>query len=178
MRHCLSERVLYSGPRKFIEKEVFGQDDLLRHRAALFLTPTKNIPAIWVGKGPLDVKLPILTPDFIEFQEIRSYASPRFWVDLMQQATEQIRWVLMEKAHVRIIRYDLGKLRDDHFRIGTKALVDALKFKTSGRRDGRYLYYFGAILDDDGKSATFEYRQEIVNCKSLCGIRIQVLDAL
>lgn len=170
--------MLFRGPCKFSAKEVFSQDNLFRHRAALFLTPTKNIPSIWVGKGPLDVKLPFLTPDFLEFQEVRSYAIPRFWVDLIQQATERIRWMLMEKAHVRIIRYDLDTLRDDHFRIGAKALVDALKFKTSGRRDGRYLYYFGAIRDDDGNSATFEYRQEIVNCKSLCGVRIQVSNAL
>jgi hypothetical protein len=176
MRNCLSEHVLFSGPCKFSAKEVFSQDDLFRHRAALFLTPTKNIPSIWVGKGFLDIRLSILTPDFIEFQEIRSYAIPRFWVDLIQQATRLIRWTPLEKAHVRIIRYDQVKLRDDHFRIGTKALVDSLKFKTSGRRDGRSLYYFGAIMDDDGDSATFEYRQEIVDCKSFCGIQIQVTD--
>ena len=174
MRSSLSEHVLCSGSCKFSTAQVSCQDDLFRHRAALFLTPTKNIPLTWIGKGSLDVRLSTLTPDFIEFQEIRSYAIPRFWVDLIQQASHKIRWIPMEKALVCITRYDLIKLRDDHFRIGAKALVDALKFKTSGRRDGRYLYYFGAILDDDEKSATFESRQEIVDCKILCGIRIQV----
>lgn len=176
MKSDISELVLSRGPWKFSAKEVFNQDDLFRHRAALFLTPTKNIPSTWIGQGALDVRLPILSPDYIEFQEIRSYAIPRFWVDLIQQATGKIRWLPIEKAHITITRYDVIELRSDHFIIGSKAVIDALKFKTSGRRDGRNLYYFGAIYDDAPKYITSEYHQETVDCKSLCGLRIRVTE--
>jgi hypothetical protein len=58
--------------------------------------------------------------------------------------------------------------------MGTKALLDALKVKTMGRQDGRLLYYFGAIWNDDAASVTVEYIQESVEHPRLAKLRVQV----
>jgi hypothetical protein len=58
--------------------------------------------------------------------------------------------------------------------MGTKALLDALKVKTTGRQDGRLLYYFGAIWNDDAASVTVEYIQESVEHPRLAKLRVQV----
>lgn len=176
MEDFLSYHIYNNGPTEFQTKDILKQKELFYHRAALYYTHSKNLPSEWIGTGLLDVKLTIPTPDYLESREIRSYAIPRFWVDLIQQATEKIRWTPLPLAYVRITRYDLIKLRDDHFIIGAKSLRDSLKFSTNGRRDSHLLYYFGAIMDDDCASADFKYYQEIVSCKSLRGIRIQVSD--
>jgi hypothetical protein len=47
-----------------------------------------------------------------------------------------------------LVRYDYFLIRSDHVAIGMKGVLDALKVRTTGRRDGRLLYYFGAIVDD------------------------------
>ena len=59
--------------------------------------------------------------------------------------------------------------------IGTKALLDALKMRTTGRRNGVYLHYFGAIVDDGLGFVDLEWRQELVKHPRDAGIRIQVV---
>ena len=54
----------------------------------------------------------------------------------------------MVPAKVTFIRYD-SEIHGTQNVYGAKALLDALKFRTSGRRDSRMLYYFGAIRDDN-----------------------------
>ena len=144
----LSERVLENHPVTFSATEVSAQTDLFAHRAALFYTPTSSIPSEFIGFGPLDITLPIVTADYTEAIELRSPTSPRFWVDLIQRQTMKIRWHPIPRARVRITRHDYYRIRDDHFVAGIKALLDAFKERTSGRRDGVWLYYFGAIVDD------------------------------
>jgi hypothetical protein len=146
--NSISEEIDLKGPITFTGKRLARQDCLLAHRSALFFTPTKNIPQEWVGNGPVDISIPIVSPDYTDFFEIPSYRTPRFWVDLIQRQTAKLRWKPFVPARVDIIRYDYFQIRWDHLSFGVKALVDALKVRTTGRRDGRYLYYFGAILDD------------------------------
>jgi hypothetical protein len=45
---------------------------------------------------------------------------------------------------------------------GAKGLLDVLKVRVTGRRDGLYLYYFGAIVDDDSASVDVSWEQELV----------------
>lgn len=170
----LSDYIYYNGPTTFTLKEVAAQSNLFAHRAALYYTPTKNVPDEWIGSGELDVRLPLPSPDYLEVREVRGYAIPRMWVDLLQRATQRIRWTPVRPAYVIFTRYDLYALSDDHFMIGMKALRDALKASTTGRSDARLLYYFGAIHDDDGASADFTYLQVKVDEPSACGTRIQV----
>jgi hypothetical protein len=49
---------------------------------------------------------------------------------------------------VELVRFDVGEPYY-YDQAGAKSLVDALKVSTTGRRDGKRLYYFGAIFDDD-----------------------------
>lgn len=179
MPDILSDHVYSNGATRFTVDQVAEQGDLFGHRAALFLTPTCNIPEEYIGRGPLDVRLPITTPDYLEAIEVRSYAIPRLWVDLLQRATGKIRWAPTHPARVTITRYDTVKLRSVHLVMGMKALLDALKVCTTGRSDGKSLYYFGAISDDDSRSIIGEWKQEIVAHRGLCGTRIAVcpLDA-
>ena len=174
MPDLLSDHVYYNGPTRFTAEEVAGQPSLFDHRAALFLTPTAHIPVEHVGNGSLDVRLPIPTPDYLEAIEIRSYSIPRMWVDLIQRATGKVRWTAIRPARVVITRYDPVRLRDDHLVMGMKAIIDALKFQTTGRGDGQLLYYFGAIWDDDNDSIKGKYLQELVPDRSASGTRIQV----
>jgi len=175
MKDILSDHVYYHGPTKFLCKKIQEQDDLFFHRAALLFTPSKNLPAKYIGAGAADISLPIVTPDYLEVREISAYASPKLWVDLIQRATSFIRWTPIDNAKVTITRRDFIKLRDDHYRMGAKALVDSLKYETTGRRDGRSLYYWGGIWDDDKDNASFFYQQEIVDDLSQVGMRIQII---
>lgn len=173
----LSQHVYYNGPTEFSSGQVGTQPGLFWHRAALFLTPTDSIPSQFVGNGPLNVTLPMPTPDYLEVQELQGYSTPRLWTDMLQRQTGKIRWHPMRPAKVVFTRFDAEPLRSDHYVIGTKALADALKYRTTGRRDGRFLYYFGAIWDDDQTSAEFEYLQVPVESPRKACIRIEVVSS-
>lgn len=155
MSDILSNYVYFHGPTIFTCQEIQEQDDLFYHRAALFYTPSINLPTEFIGSGTVDIALPIVTPDYLELGEIHAYVSPKLWVDLIQRTTGFIRWTPIESAMVIITRRDFVKLRDDHYILGTKALRDALKHKTTGRKDGQSLYYWGAVWDDDIKNFRF-----------------------
>jgi hypothetical protein len=58
--------------------------------------------------------------------------------------------------------------------IGTKALIDALKVKTTGRKDKKYLHYFGAILDDGPQFVDIHFKQEYVKHPKNACVRIEV----
>jgi hypothetical protein len=56
-----------------------------------------------------------------------------------------------------------------------KSLLDALKASTTGRRDRRLLYYFGAIRDDNNTDLVeFQLTQEHVNSPAKAGTRVIV----
>jgi hypothetical protein len=173
-RDILSDHIYYNGPTAFTHEAVAMQPDLFAHRAALFYTPTENLPEEFVGSGILDITLSLPTPDYLEYQELRGYSSPQLWVDQLQRQTWKIRWTPIWAAHIIFTRFDIVRLRDDHYVMGTKALLDALKVKTTGRQDGRLLYYFGAIWNDDAASVTVEYIQESVEHPRLAKLRVQV----
>jgi len=59
----------------------------------------------------------------------------------------------MDPARVMFVRYDCFLIRSDHLYIGMKALRDALKVRTTGRHDGIYLHYFGAIEEGPNSRA-------------------------
>ncbi|WP_088258347.1 hypothetical protein [Fimbriiglobus ruber] len=170
----ISESVEHDPTRTFTLTELRDQDELFLHRAALFFTPSGEIPPEHVGSGPLDVTLPITTPDWTDFFIIRAYAMPQLWVDLLQRATAKIRWTYFHPAFVRFTRYDVDSIRTDHLATGTKALLDALKVRTHGRSDGRLLHYFGAIWDDGPGQVEVEWRQEVVRHPADARIRIEV----
>lgn len=58
-RDDLSKRLYYEGPTAFSRAELAAEPNPFAHRAALFFTPTKNIPDDWVGERPLTVRLPL-----------------------------------------------------------------------------------------------------------------------
>jgi hypothetical protein len=162
-------------PISFTLGQVQASPDLIRERAALFYTPTKNLPAQWIGEGEIDVTLPVVCPSFFEGLEIRWYQTPRFWVDLLQRVTGKLRWRSMDPSEVRIIRYDSVEVGYGEGISGAKALLDALKEKTYGRSDGHLLYYFGAIVDDTpGNLLRYEFREESVSHPSLAKARVIV----
>jgi hypothetical protein len=159
----LTNIIEYEGPKSFSREKIFEIENLFNQRCALFYTPTENIPSQWIGKGPLDVVLPIPTPSYHEYFEIYGYKTPRLWVDLLQRVTGKIRWQPNNPAQLNIIRFDYIEL-PDYAIVGAKALVDALKVKTSGRPDGRLLYYFGAIYDDGPRYITeWKFQQKLVS---------------
>jgi len=170
----LSDRVLGDRAIAFSREDVLAQSKLFAHRAALFYTPTVSIPGKFVSDGCLDITLPIVTPDWTEAIELRTPTTPRFWVDLIQRQTRMIRWHPFPKAKVSYTRYDYYTIRDDHFIAGTKALTDALKEKTSGRADGKHLYYFGAITDDGAAYIQSDFRQITIEHPGHARIRIEV----
>jgi hypothetical protein len=172
----LSDRVLEGDRLSFSREEILAQSDLFAHRAALFYTPTLSIPDTCVGEGRLDVTLPIATHDYTEAIELRT-PGPRFWVDLIQRQTFRIRWRPFSKARIRYTRFDYYAIRDDHFISGTKALTDALKERPSGRTDGKWLYYFGAIVDDGPAYTECEWKQNTIDHPGQARIRVEV-DAL
>jgi hypothetical protein len=146
LRDDPSKHVYYEVPTVFSRADLATQSDLFAHRAALFFTPTANLPARFVGEGPLQVRLPFPPPTIYEFWEIPGLRSPRLWVELLQRATRKLRWRPTPRSRVEIVCFDAHRWGPN--RIGHKALVDALKRVTTGRRDGRLLHYFGAIEDD------------------------------
>ena len=77
-------------------------------------------------------------------------------------------------ATVTITRFDQAMIRQDHLASGTKALLDALKAQTNGRRDGRPLFYFGAILDDAERFISISWQQKLVSTPERTGMRITV----
>jgi hypothetical protein len=81
----------------------------------------------------------------------------------------------MSPARVIFVRYDYFTIRSDHLAIGSKGLLDALKIRTSGRRDGIYLHYFGAIVDDAPAFVDVSREQELVGHPREAGIRVRVL---
>lgn len=119
--------------------------------------------------------LPVVSPDYTDFSEIRAYGSPRFWVDLIQRQTGKLRWTPVSSACIMFTRYDCFVIRPDHFATGINGLLDALKLRTNGRRDGLHLYYFGAILDDGPNFVDIQWEQKMVTYPKDAGIRIQVL---
>jgi hypothetical protein len=171
----ISEEVSNKGPVAFTLGDLQKQKHLFAHRCALFYTPTENIPVDYVGSGPLDITLPVAPPDYTDFLEIRAYRSPRFWVDLIQRQTGKLRWTPISPARITFIRYDCFRIRSDHLAFGTKGLLDALKIRTSGRRDGIYLHYFGAIIDDAEEFVDVSWEQELVEHPKDAGVRVKVL---
>ena len=158
----ISDELLYGRPVSFSRNRLKNQKDLFSHRNALFYTPTRNIPAEFIGVGPFTVTLPIAAPGCIGFRENPGYFSPRLWVDLIQRQTGKIRWKPIMPAHVAFVRYDSSLLPDWNLAPSIKALLDAFKVSTTGRRDGRLLYYFGAIVDDASDFITLSLDQESV----------------
>ena len=142
----VSQTIEEEGPTVFDLSTLEMVPDLFRERAALFYTPTENLPPQFVGSGILRVTLPIVSPNMFEFYELRGYTTPRLWVDLLQRATGLIRWRPYEYAKVSIKRVDVWS--DNYDICGAKALLDSLKRQTHGRADRMPLYYFGAIEDD------------------------------
>ncbi len=171
----ISEDLDNNGPVSFTSRRLNKQEHLFTHRSALFYTPTENIPADYVGSGSLDITLPVVSPDYTDLREIPAYGSPRFWVDLIQRQTGKLRWHPIYPARVIFVRYACFRIRSDHLVGGIKGLLDALKVRTTGRRDGIYLYYFGAIVDDDDASVDVSWEQELVAHPKDARVRIQVL---
>ncbi len=170
----ISDELLLNGPMTFTRRELQRQEHLFAHRSALFYTPTENIPSAYVGRGVLDVTLPVVAPDYISLWENRAYASPRFWVDLLQRHTGKLRWRPMLPAEIHFVRYDSFMIRSDHAAIATTGLLDALKVRTTGRRDRRYLYYFGAIVDDGPGFVEATFEQVLVEHPRDARIRVRV----
>lgn len=158
----LREIIECRGPQIFENDMVNAQVNLFQERSALIYTPTENIPPDWVGFGTLNITIPIPTPSYYDFIEIKAYQSPRLWIDLIQRASGKIRWKTFFPAVLRIIRYDVIKISDNIGIAGCKSLIDALKYKTTGRRDRLYLYYFGAIFDDSPTEVHIEFEQVVV----------------
>jgi hypothetical protein len=170
----ISDELEDRGPVSFRLRRLQKQQPLFAHRSALFYTPTENVPVQYVGSGALDVTLPVATPDYTDLCEIRALGSPRFWVDLIQRHTGKLRWQPMLPARVIFVRYDYFSIRSDHLAIGMKGLLDALKVRTSGRRDGIYLHYFGAIVDDGPGFVDVTCEQELVTHPKEAGVRVHV----
>lgn len=158
----LTKAIEQEGPQAFSRNRLKEENNLFAARCALFYTPTESIPSKWIGEGSLDVILPIPTPSYYEFHELRGYQTPRLWVDLLQRATGKIRWRPNIPARLQIVRYDYIEL-PYHSIVGAKALIDALKVQTVGRSDALLLYYFGAILDDGSKNIIeLDFKQKLV----------------
>jgi|SRR5271165_2193649 len=171
----ISDELTDKGPVSFTLRRLQKQEHLFAHRSALFYTPTENIPLDYIGSGPLDIVLPVAPPDWTDSFEIPAYRSPRFWVDLIQRQTGKLRWRPISPARVIFTRYDCFLIRTDHLCAGVKGLEDALKVRTTGRRDRIYLHYFGAIVDDGPAFVDGSCDQELVKHPKESGVRIQVL---
>ena len=170
------ERVLSeNGPTSFSANELAGYEDLFLERAALFYTPTEQIPARWIGSGPLHVLLPIVTPIQLEADELRMRSTTRFWTHLIQSQTGMIRWQpFAERVRVIHTRHDVRNWAIDELVAGTKPLTDALKVNSTGRSDGLLLHYLGVIQDDSPAHIEWEIRQELVDSVSAARIEIDV----
>jgi hypothetical protein len=142
-----SRHEIFEGPiRAFTKSALAKVPDIFAVRAALIYTPTDRLPARWVGTGTMRARLPLVPPNHIDFRHVSSHRSPRLWVDLLQRSTRKIRWTPMNPAHVAIRVHFAERQGLNDFTI--KAVLDSLKRRTTGRHDGRLLYYFGAIEDD------------------------------
>ncbi len=169
----LLDEVYYNGPRRFTAARIAAEKELFGVRAALVYTPTCRIPAGWIGSGCVDVWLPLAIPTIQEFLDCRSRHSPRLWLDLLQRATGKIRWRPNLPARVRIVRVDSTAYPDHNLCV--KSLLDALKVSTTGRRDRRLLYYFGAIRDDNSTDLfDCQITQERVDSPKKAGTRVVV----
>ena len=177
MQYMLSETIEAAGPTSFTRKLLSEHPNLFAERSALFFTPTDRLPSQFVGIGALDVFLPICTPDWHDCFFIRSYMSPRLWVDLLQRQTGVLRWTTSLHSNVTITRFDRTMIREDHLTAGTKAILDALKVQTNGRRDGKPLFYFGAIFDDAERFISISWKQKLVSKPERAGMRITVSPA-
>jgi hypothetical protein len=171
----LTYEIEHYGPKRFSKNRILQEDELFEQRTALFYTPTANLPSDFIGHGPLNVWLPLASPTYLEYHEFRAFRSPRIWVDLLQRATGKVRWLPIFPAKVTLIRIDSYDEPEHNILAGAKSVIDALKVRTAGRRDGRLLYYFGAIADDNQKSVKeWKLRQEIVAHPSMAGTKILV----
>ena len=174
MGHELINIIEDFGPTAFSKKRLERIADLFEVRATLFYTPTSNIPERWIGAGLLDVTLPIAPPSRFELRELRGYQTPRVWVDLLQRATGKLRWRPMPpRAIVVVTIYDICEYTY-HAAVGAKALVDALKAKTTGRADARLLHYFGAIEDDSPRHIEIRVVQRQIKRAARARTRITV----
>lgn len=172
----LAAQVEGSGLRSFSKRELSLASDLFAQRAALFLTPTAALPSRWIGHGQLDVWIPLPVPSWLEYLEVPGYRSPRFWVDQIQRATGKIRWHPFKSACIQFIVYDTYPRGSE---MTIKALLDALKQKSTGRRDGQTIHYFGAVVDDNWESLhRFDIIEEQVNAPRDIGCRIVVSESL
>ncbi len=142
----LADDVYYNGPRSFTAGRLRDEPELFLQRAALFHTPTKNVPRSLVGEGTLDAWVPLTASCWLDLSELR--VVPRLWVSLLQRATGKLRWRPLARPDITMVHYDVGTLGESERMMGAKCLRDALKVRTHGRYDGRPLYYFGAIEDD------------------------------
>ena len=173
MQNLLNE-IHYNGPTAFSSERISQEHDLFRSRTALYYTPTENFPPEFVGEGKLEATLPMAFPTIFEWYEALAYQGPKLWVDLLQRATGKLRWIPMIPAKITLIRYD-STLYPHQDLGGSKPLVDAFKYQTTGRRDGRMLYYFGAIRDDNGDDLrTTIIHQELVDHPSKAHTQIIV----
>jgi hypothetical protein len=120
------------------------------------------------------VTLPIASPAGFDPAAVRSYGSPRLWLDLLQRATGKLRWKPMGYATIVLTRFDSCYLHDDDCCIGGKALVDSLKVSTTGRSDRQLLYYFGAIQDDAPHWVKVDYHQQLVAGPALAKSHIRI----
>ena len=143
--------------------------------ARCFIRRQKTFPFATWEVVRLDITLPVATADYIDFSENRAYLSPRFWVDLIQRQTGKLRWQPFPRAGVVFDRYDCFTIREDHLYGGVKGLLDALKVRTTGRRDRLYLHYFGAIADDGPTFIDLLCRQSLVVHPKDARVRLQVL---
>ncbi|MHB0970562.1 MAG: hypothetical protein ACYC7A_21400 [Thermoanaerobaculia bacterium] len=178
MRSLYEEMYDDNGPQPFKRRRLQSAENLFRDRGALIFTPTDQLPSEWVGDGELFIRLPIVTPTYDESFEIKSYMSPRLWLDLIQRQTWKLRWRPLNSANVAFHRFDVERVREDIAISGVKALLDALKVRTSGRRDRRWIHYFGAIQDDaPGFISELSMEQSIVKHPAEAHITLRVFSA-
>ena len=174
----LSKNLFDQSPRIYKLNELEYHPDLFSERSALFFTPTSEIPKKYIGEGRLDVFLRASLPSWLEYFEIYSLRSPKIWVDLLQRATGKIRWrPLSTRAYISFENFDsYGRGTD----LLIKPALDSLKVSTTGRRDGKRLYYFGAIVDDDRDHiAKIDVTEviEVTPVKARCRVIVEPADS-
>lgn len=94
----ISEEIEDNPGMSFSKDRLENQSELFAHRSALYFTSTDKIPSKYVGRGAINITLPIPTPGFTDYWELSSYKSPKLWVDLIQRQTQKIRWAPMNPA--------------------------------------------------------------------------------
>ncbi len=146
----LLDETFYGPLRAFSKKKLAGAAELFAQRLALLQTPTARLPKEWIGCGALSLTLPLAVPSIFDVSSRTPLAAPKLWLDLMQRATGKIRWTPIRPARVTVTAFDSYRHASGND-FGVKGVIDALKVGTNGRRDGRPLFYFGAIWDDNVK---------------------------